>query len=121
MRISEIIGSGGRRGRVYTTGKIKNSADRRGAASAVNGKRQFAIVLPAGIDSIPKQNDDAVMLYEGGEQLCIGVRSLDNSFQIQPGEVAVYSAGGASIELHNNGNIYSTGRVYINGEEIGGD
>ncbi len=119
MRISEKITNAGQKTRVYTSGKVQNSADRRGAASAVNGTRQFSIVTPGGMEYIPRQNEDAVMLSEGQEQLCIGVRMMTNRFDTQPGEVALFSAGGASVEIKNDGKIYLTGRVFINGTEIG--
>ncbi len=99
------------------SGLVTNSADRRLSASAAGGKRQTAIVAPGGIGYIPKPGEDAVMLTNDNEQLCLGVRMLKNDFEIEPGELVLY-AGAASIILRKSGKIEINGEVYLNGERL---
>ena len=98
------------------TGLIVSSADRRVAANAVHGKRQTAIVSPGGICYIPKPREDAVMLIDDSEQLCLGVRMLRNDFEIEPGELVLFSGRGSRIMLRNDGRVELYGEVYVNGK-----
>ena len=94
-----------------SAGRIKQSADRRIAASVENGIGQFALAAPPGMVYVPKPNEDAVIVSTGLGQMCIGVRIPYNNFELEAGELALYSAGGAQIFLKNDG------RVIINGKE----
>lgn len=94
-----------------SAGKIKQSADRRIAASAVDGTGQFSLVAPSGMICIPKKDEEAVVIPTDSGRMCIGVRIPENGYELEAGEVALYSAGGATIFLKNNG------KVIINGEE----
>lgn len=94
-----------------SAGRIKQSADRRIAASAANGIGQFALVAPSGMICIPQADEDAVVVSTDSGQMCIGVRIPSNGFGLESGEVGLYSAGGATVFLKNDG------RVLINGKE----
>lgn len=71
----------------------------------------LSLCAPYGYSAVPTKGDNAVILSASGEEHCIGVRfSADG---LEPGEIRISSAGGASIELKNDG------RVYINGKAVG--
>ena len=95
-----------------SAGRIKQSADRRIAASAANGIGQFALVAPSGIVCIPSKDEDAVVIPTDSGQMCIGVRIPSNSFNIEAGEMVLYSAGGAKIYLKNDGKVIINGNEY---------
>ena len=93
-------------------GKAVSSADRRIAAASSDGMAQFSVVAPKGIDYVPQMNDDSVVISSENERLCIGVRRSDNPYEIQTGELALYSQGGAYIILKNNGTVIINGQVF---------
>ncbi|MEF2920645.1 MAG: hypothetical protein U0O22_09310 [Acutalibacteraceae bacterium] len=68
------------------------------------------VVVPYGVVSIPVQGANAVMLDVNGQPVCLGVLQGDSTLEM--GEIMLYSKGGASIVLKNNG------KVYINGKEV---
>lgn len=115
MRLSEKIMQGKKDTTVCVSGIIVNSADRRVAANGIHGIGQLAIVSPGCMRYIPLPQEEAVILSNDREQLCLGVKMLYNDYEIQPGEVMLFSQGGASITLKNDGSIHLEGDVYING------
>ncbi len=78
----------------------------KGGVSFIGAK----IAVPYGIVSVPVQGESAVMLDVGGRPVCLGVLQGNNSLEM--GEIMLYSKGGASIVLKNNG------KVLINGKEF---
>ena len=114
MRLSEKIMQGKTAEAGCSSGAIINSADRRVTANAVSGTGQFAIVAPGGMMYIPRPQEEAVMIAGDIEPLCLGVKMLRNDYHIEPGEVVLFSGGGASITLKNDGTIHLDGDVYIN-------
>ena len=71
-----------------------------------------SVVAPYGIAYVPPVGEGAVVVpFEGGEA-CVGVVSKV-SHKLKRGELMLYSAGGASILLKNDGS------VLINGEKVG--
>ena len=96
-------------------GKVVVGADRRIAASHADGMGQFCIAAPKGVDYVPQAEDDAVLLQGEKEKICIGVRRVDNPYAIEPGELALYSQGGASIILKNDGTVLINGQPYTGG------
>lgn len=94
------------------TGKVVSSADRRIAAASSDGTAQFSVVAPKGIDYVPQMNDNSVVISSDSERFCIGVRRSDNPYEIQPGELALYSQGGAYIILKNDGSVVINGQVF---------
>lgn len=77
----------------------------------IDGSRTFqklSVVAPYGIIYVPAEGQDtAVMSVDGGE-VCLGVVN-DTDETLSPGEVKIFSAGGASIVLKNDGNVYING------------
>ncbi len=104
-----------------TTGKVLASADRRIAAASSNGTQQFAIITPKGLDYVPQMDDDSIVIPTEKGKMCLGIRRVENLYNILPGEMALYSLNDAcSIILKNDGRILVSGRLIINGHEYTG-
>ncbi|MEE0956731.1 MAG: hypothetical protein UH734_01435 [Ruminococcus sp.] len=66
--------------------------------------------FPYGIVSIPPEGHSAVVLPLEDGEVALGV--TDNSAAVEPGEVALFSKGGASLVLKNNGDVVINGQVF---------
>ncbi len=75
-----------------------------------NEYRDISVIAPKGISYIPELGDQTLVLAVGEKSICPGV-IMENK-NLQPGELMLYSAGGANIILKN------TGEVVINGQTI---
>ncbi len=65
---------------------------------------------PYGIVSVPPNGENAVVIPLKDTHLCLG--TICPEHQLKPGELLLFSQGGAEILLSNDG------KVYINGKEI---
>ena len=108
MWIPEKIQQANNSGTVFTA-----SASSAGGSSVRLGSASGTLFSPYGYFSMPAQDVDAVVVQSGRTYCVCGFESAEYS-GIEPGEVAIFSAGGASIVLKNDG------RVLINGQQIGG-
>lgn len=75
-----------------------------------NEYRNIEMISPYGIAYNPVPGERAVMLSIGDLSFCAGIVSEDKG--LSPGELMLYSSGGASIVLKNDG------RVLINGSSV---
>lgn len=74
--------------------------------------RNVSVVAPYGIAYVPPVGEGAVLVPFDGGEACVGViTGIPES--LERGEIMLYSAGGASIVLKNDGS------VLINGARIG--
>ena len=73
--------------------------------------RDIPVVCPYGYVSLPVVGSEAVFSPISSEFFYLGCK-IKNRENLRPGEVGLYSYGGASIVLKNDG------RVLINGNEI---
>lgn len=90
-----------------------------GAGVVTRGEeRSLPVFGPGGYAWIP-QNGDTVLVIRGGtggEERCVGGAQQKTAVSgMQPGEVYLYSAGGASIYLKNNGSLVLSGAVSVTG------
>ncbi len=85
-------------------GKINTS----GAVPYVNAQ----LLVPYGIATAIPVGEDTFMFPVGNTALCMGVVQKPFLTPLQTGEIMLYSSGGASIVLKNDG------RVLINGREV---
>lgn len=93
-------------------GNITASHERKVQVNASTQYRDVPVVAPYGIAYVPPVGEGAVIVpYEGGEA-CVGVIA-SQPVNLQRGELMLYSAGGASIVLRNDGS------VLINGNKVG--
>lgn len=70
--------------------------------------QQLPVVAPFGIAYMPSVGCQTAVVPLNGSQVCIGVVDENNS-GLEPGEIMLYSQGGARIELKNDGNVYING------------
>lgn len=68
------------------------------------------VCLPYGVVSVPPTGEQAIVLPIEGGEVSIGV--LQNDVALEDGEVMLFSKGGASIALKNDGKVYINGEVY---------
>ncbi|MBE6824876.1 MAG: hypothetical protein E7513_05965 [Ruminococcaceae bacterium] len=88
------------------------TASSRGAV-AVNSSlehRDLPIVAPFGIAYNPPVGEKSVVVPLQGGRACVGVISPYKS--LKPGELMLFSKGGASIVLKNDGTVLINGKVY---------
>ena len=80
--------------------------------STTGSMRQQNVPLyaPAGLSAIPCQGAQVMLLPCAGEPVCTGVR-MTNLQNLHPGEIRLFSAGGASLTLKNSGEIELNGLV----------
>lgn len=84
------------------------------AATGSVQRPNVPLYMPAGMVSIPCQGAQILLIPCAGETVCAGVRTEDTQ-ELLPGEVRLFSAGGASLTLKNSGEIE------LNGATIGKD
>lgn len=88
-----------------------NKNDRDGTAVISSGEhKRLKSCFPYGIVSVAPTGEKAVVLpLDDGE---VGLGVIKDSISLEEGEVMLYSKGGASITLKNNG------KVFVNGKEL---
>lgn len=92
-----------------TKGSITASEQRKVQIDASTQHRDVAVVAPYGIAYVPPVGEGAVVVpFEGGEA-CVGVIS-DIPVKLNRGELMLYSKGGASILLKNDGSVLINGK-----------
>lgn len=92
-------------------GEVRSSAQ---GSVSVSGSREYSgvpLIAPAGIAYVPAVGARTVIVPCEGGTVCLGVTAAPPA-NLEAGELMLYSAGGASIVLKNDG------RVLINGSEV---
>ena len=102
-------------------GIARGSTDARISSVTAGGKGRNALVMPAGMLSLPEMNEKEVNITTEEGTVCLGVEMGYYGGDIEPGEVLLFSSGEASVRLKRDGSrcIYCTG-LYINDEEVSG-
>ena len=80
--------------------------------------REVAAAGPYGVKSLPPAGENAVGVVSGEKTFCLGVEI--DPMGLQPGELVLFSSGGAKITLTRDGKIQLEGQVFINGAEQSG-
>lgn len=80
------------------------------SAQGVNQYRSLPFAGPWGIAYQPPNASQAVIVSTSAGDACIG--SLAESRSIEPGELMLFSSGGAEIYLKNNGEIEINGQIF---------
>lgn len=91
-------------------GKVNSANSSTVGVVASNQYGALKQVAPYGIFSVSPNGENAVVIPLKDTHLCLGTVCEDK--QLQPGELLLFSKGGAEILLSNDG------KVYINGKEI---
>ncbi|MFU0831859.1 MAG: Lipoprotein [Oscillospiraceae bacterium] len=93
--------------------KVTGSAQAQGA----NEYRSLPFAGPWGIAYQPPNAAQAVIVSTSAGDTCIG--TLAEKKRLNPGELLLYSSGGAEIYLKNNGDIVINGQVFQKEAENG--
>ena len=94
-----------------SAGEIR-TANRSGVAvSATRDYGALPLISPAGIAYVPVAGSSTMVMEGAGGAVCLGVIAQPPA-GLEAGELMLFSAGGASIVLKNDG------RVLINGREV---
>ena len=89
-------------------GNIKSCADGRVQVNASSDFKELPIVAPYGIAYVPAIGCQTVVLPIYGGEMCLGTINMKET-ELEPGEIMLYSAGGATLELKNDGYVYING------------
>ena len=92
------------------------------AASASKEIRNLSFYSSPGISFCPVEGRSVLLIDSSAGTVCAGVLS-ENDSSLSPGELKIYSEGGAKIVLKNDGHIVINdylsmdkyGNVYVNG------
>ncbi len=110
MWLSKSIEEQTRRSRGAEDARVTSS---RGSVIDANGTKphgEIKCVAPFGIASVMPDGVQTIVLPIGGGSVSLGM--VAESVQgLSPGEVMLYSAGGARLVLKNDGSIVANGRV----------
>lgn len=75
---------------------------------------------PGGIVWVPRRGQNVLVIKTGslGEESCMVGAESSGGEGLEPGELRLFSEG-CALELKNDGSVHISGKVYINGEELG--
>lgn len=93
-----------------SVGVVRASGLDKVSVSATNEHLSLPVVLPYGIAYKPTVGARSLVLPTEAGNLCLGVIA-DARADLKPGELMLYSAGGASIVLKNDGRVLINGRA----------
>ena len=111
MWINEYIAARSGEKEESVIGRVGAVQNGRVDVSATRGYHHVSLILPEGVVSIPRRGAGTVVVQSSGGAVCPGV-IIQPPSNLEPGELMLRSAGGASIVLKNDG------RVLINGREV---
>lgn len=98
--------------------KVMNTATKGSVTSTNRGSVQVdastqhadvSVVAPYGIAYVPPVGEGAVIVPFDGGEACVGVIT-DAPVKLSRGELMLYSQGGASIVLKNDGSVLINGK-----------
>ncbi|MBQ0097928.1 MAG: hypothetical protein KBS62_03205 [Oscillospiraceae bacterium] len=91
-------------------GNVTSASNNEVSVGATNDRFNLCCVAPYGIAYVPKVGEKCVVLPTDDRDVCLGVVAQQRD--LEPGELMLFSSGGATILLKNNG------KVLINGQEV---
>lgn len=92
-----------------TKGSVTASQQSRVQIDASTRHDDVAVVAPYGIAYVPPVGEGAVIVPFDGGEVCVGVVA-DAPYKLSRGELMLYSQGGASIVLKNDGSVLINGK-----------
>lgn len=99
--------------RSYTSelGEVSESGNGCFSGYGQNGRGRYYMASPGGMVYYPQKGERAVIVSTDSGDICTGIiHEKDDG--LEAGELKLYSSGGASIVLKNDGS------VLINGKEV---
>ena len=97
-------------GNVTEQGNVKGSSRGRVEINASSSFSKTPIAAPCGVAYIPPEGERSVVVATPDGEVCMGTISPDKG--LEPGEIMLFSKGGATLKLSNDGNVYINGEVY---------
>ena len=94
-------------------GSLSISTDDLVAAISSCEKRGVSLYSPPGVEFFPTEGQRVLLISCGNHTICAGVE-MQKSSTLRAGEIRLFSQGGASVLLKNDGSIVLNGRVTIN-------
>lgn len=91
-------------------GEVSSADSQTVSVISSNLLRSVKQVFPYGVISVPPSGESAVVIPLKGENVAVG--TFAEKRDIKPGELLLYSQGGAEIYLCNNGKVYINGVEY---------
>lgn len=91
-------------------GNVKKNSNDGIAVTSSGEHKRLKTCLPYGVVSIPPTGERAVVLPLDDGEVSLGV--IAKNMGLEDGEVMLYSKGGASIILKNDGNVVINGKVF---------
>lgn len=89
-------------------GNIKSFSNGRVQVNASSDFKHLPVVAPYGIAYVPPIGCQTAVMPAYGGEMCMGtISNFEN--ELEPGEVMLYSSGGATLALKNDGNVYING------------
>lgn len=91
-----------------------NKNDKDGIAVISSGEhKKLKTCMPYGVASVPPTGERAIVLpLDDGE---VGLGVVAKNIELEEGELMLYSKGGASIVLKNDGRVLINGKEFNNG------
>lgn len=91
-------------------GSVKGSADGTVEINASSSFSKTPVAAPYGVAYVPPEGEKSVVVSSSGGEICMG--TIAQSKGLAPGEIMLYSKGGATLKLSNDGHIYLNGVRY---------
>lgn len=92
-----------------SSGEIRAANNGNVAVSSTRDYGKVPLIAPAGISYVPTAGSATMVVEGAGGAVCLGVIAPLQA-ELEPGELMLYSAGGASIVLKNDGKVLINGR-----------
>lgn len=92
---------------VATTADVTMTDKNKVSTSGSENLKGVPVFSPFGVQSIPPAGTTVLLVNADKGAVCCG--SINNKGNLEAGEVKIYSSGGASIVLKNNGDILLNG------------
>lgn len=91
-------------------GNVSSSKSNRLSVESSCEHKQIRACTPYGLASVPPVGENAVVLPLEDGELSLGI--IAKAHNLSEGEVMLFSKGGASIVLKNNGKVLINGREF---------
>ena len=97
------------------SGKVVFCGGSQIAVSSLDNVENAAQLIPYGVMSVPPKGSNAVVI-PFGDSVAVSCIGEVCTFELQEGEIGLFSLGGASLILKNDGSVIINGRIF-NAEE----
>ena len=127
MWMGKQLSAAARLGQEENAGALLGLTTMGGACPAVltqGEERALPLFAPGGIVWMPGRGENVLVIKGGSgrdETCVVGAEVRKAPEGMEPGELYLCSAGGASVHLTNDGSIALQGTLYINGRAYDGE